>query len=240
MTYIIRLLKKALSLVGLDIVRLSKSPRHTLLGLRQFSIKTVIDVGANRGQFAKAIIKVFPEADLYSFEPVPEAFSELEKWAQKQNKRVAVYNVALGDREDEVTILKHSDHSPSSSILKTTPTCEKYYPFTRKQEMIPVRITTLDGWSGSLKKPLVNDILIKIDVQGYEDRVITGGKRILEMAKVCIAEINLDGLYEDQTNFRDILTNLSDLGYRYAGNLNQTYAGDGHAIFVDAVFVRQR
>jgi len=31
---------------------------------------------------------------------------------------------------------------------------------------------------------------------------------------------------------------LYDLGYKYAGNLNQIYAEDGHVIYADAVFVK--
>ncbi len=83
------------------------------------------------------------------------------------------------------------------------------------------------------------EILIKLDVQGYEDRVVSGGSRTLNMAKACIAEISLlDRLYEDQSDFRDIISRLYELGYDYACNLNQSYANDGHVIYIDAVFVK--
>ncbi|MEL7364229.1 MAG: FkbM family methyltransferase, partial [Bacteroidota bacterium] len=39
------------------------------LGLRP---KTVIDVGANIGQFARAAAETFPEARVVAFEPLPE------------------------------------------------------------------------------------------------------------------------------------------------------------------------
>lgn len=218
-------------------MRLSKSPQYSLLGLRELPIKTVIDAGANKGQFAKMITDIFPEARIHSFEPLPQAFKQLKEWADKENEKVTVYNVALGEKDGEVGMLRHMDHSQSSSILKTTETCEELYPFTKTQEIIPVKITTLDNWLDSQDTP-AGDILVKLDVQGYEDRVITGGGKTLNMAKVCITEVSLDRLYEDQSDFKDILSLLYDLGYRYAGNLDQSYADDGHVIFIDAVFVK--
>jgi hypothetical protein len=41
-------------------------------------IKTIIDVGANTGQFSRAIHEVLPEAYIYSFEPLSDCFSELK------------------------------------------------------------------------------------------------------------------------------------------------------------------
>ena len=58
-------------------------------------------------------------------------------------------------------------------------------------------------------------------------------------AKVCILEVNLDSLYENQPSFKEIFLLLNELGYRYAGNLNQAFSKeDGHIIFIDAVFVK--
>ena len=41
-----------------------------------------------------------------------------------------------------------------------------------------------------------------------------------------------------QATFKQISLLLYDLGYHYAGNLNQICANDGHVIFIDAVFVK--
>ncbi|MGB5080632.1 MAG: hypothetical protein WBO23_07800, partial [Burkholderiales bacterium] len=55
----------------------------------------------------------------------------------------------------------------------------------------------------------------------------------------CIVEISLDALYEGQAGFRQLLTMLEDMGYRYGGNLDQAYGDDGHCIFLDAVFLKR-
>src|SRR5437867_4351128 len=108
------LLKKALNLFGSDIVRIHQNPKHTLLGLKQFPIRSIIDVGANEGQFARAISKFFPNAHLYCLEPLPDPFKKLSEWAGSQNGKVKVFNVALGDSEGTVEMLSHLEHSPSS------------------------------------------------------------------------------------------------------------------------------
>lgn len=232
------LTKKAFNQVGVDIIMRSKSPSYSLLGLRNLPIKTVIDVGANAGQFAKMISSVFPNAQIYCFEPLPEPFTKLKKWAESGGGRINIFNIALGDSEGELEMLSHLDHSPSSSFLKTTETCEMIYPFTQKQSGLKVKLTTLDKASSQFSNSFTSDILIKLDVQGYEDRVIKGGFETFRKARACILEVNLDLLYENQANFHEILSLLYGLGYRYAGNLNQEYAHDGHVIFIDALFLK--
>lgn len=58
------------------------------------------------------------------------------------------------------------------------------------------------------------------------------------MSKACIAEVSLDKLYEGQAGFYKIVALLHELGFRYAGNLSQVYAKDGHVIYIDVVFIK--
>ena len=81
-TIIKKITKKLFNIVGADVIRLKNSPKHTLLGLRNLPINSIIDVGANKGQFAKYISAFFPKAHLYSFEPLPEPYEELNRWAE--------------------------------------------------------------------------------------------------------------------------------------------------------------
>jgi len=223
--------------MGLDIQKLSKSPRVSLLGQKNLSIRTIIDVGANSGQFAKDILVFFPDSTIYCFEPLPGPFAELEKLAEG-DKRITVFNVALGEDVGEVDMLVHVNHSPSSSFLRTTKTNEGLYPFIKEQATVKVHLSTLDKVFGELPGSLATDVLIKLDVQGYEDRVIRGGIETFGKAKICILEVGLDHLYEKQADFGEIVALLYSYGYRYVGNLNQHCADDGHVIFIDAVFLR--
>ena len=111
------------------------------------------------------------------------------------------------------------------------------FPVTKNQERVTVKLLTLDHALQNAK--LEDNVLIKLDVQGYEDRVLEGGKEVFGKAVACILEISLDNLYEGQADFRELCARLDQMNYRYAGNLNQIYAEDGHVIYFDAVFVRR-
>ncbi len=209
-----------------------------LLGISKLKIQTVLDIGANNGQFAKKIAKIFPNANIYAFEPVPVAFIKLKQWAKKQGEKVKVFQLALGDENRELEINSHKMFSASSSFLSTTELSERKYPMTQKQEKIMVAQQKLDEVAIANGKDLISDILIKLDVQGYEDKVIAGGIETFKRSKACIVEISLDKLYEGQPNFKDIFSLLSNLGYEYKGNIDQVNDRDGHIIFFNAVFIK--
>ena len=233
-------IKKSFNLAGIDIVRLSKSPAYTLLGLKNLPIKTVIDVGANTGQFARFISKFFPEAYIYCFEPLTEPYKELQKWVLSKKGKVIPYNFALGDNEGTFEMFRHIDHSPSSSFLETTKINEKNYPFMQRKEKILVEVRTLDNIIEKGNISIVPDILVKLDVQGYENKVIKGATSMLNKVKACILEINLENLYLNQANFKDIVIILDDHGFGYKGNLNQSYSKEGQVLFIDAVFIKEK
>ncbi|MBE9195519.1 FkbM family methyltransferase [Synechocystis sp. LEGE 06083] len=209
-----------------------------LLGITQLDIQTIIDIGANKGQFAAKMRRYFPQAQIFAFEPLPLPYQQLRQWGDRQQNRVHTFNLALGDRVDQLEINSHVLFTASSSLLPTTELCESLYPMVREQEKIIVRQSTLDGEMAQFERKLLPELLIKIDVQGYEDRVIRGGEKILGQAKACILEISLDGLYEGQCQFRDIFPLLDNLGLRYAGNLDQVVAADGHVRYLNALFLR--
>src|SRR5258708_27076513 len=102
-----RLVRAGFNRIGLDITRLKKMPTRTLLGLNGLPFKTVIDVGANTGQFAKQISAFFPNANIYCFEPSPQPFEALMAWAKTQAGRVVPFKLAIGDSEGEAELLFH-------------------------------------------------------------------------------------------------------------------------------------
>ncbi|GAV19882.1 2-O-methyltransferase NoeI [Mariprofundus micogutta] len=215
-------------------------PENTLLGIKSLSIKTIIDIGANEGQFAKSILQTFPSARLFCFEPLPNAFTALESWKKETGKDVTIFNVALGDNEGVVAMNLHVDHSTSSSILQSTRNNDELFPETANQTKIDVKMTTLDKALSSLSNMLVEDIFIKVDVQGFEVKVIEGGQGIFRLAKAVILEVCVESLYDGQSEFTTILGKMEKLGFKYSGNLQQYYdKQDGRTQFFDAVFLKK-
>jgi FkbM family methyltransferase len=231
-------MKRFLRRFDVELTRRSRLPEVTLLGLVNLPIRTIIDAGANLGQFARQMRRHFPDAHLWCFEPLSGPFAALRAWADAEPGKVTAVNCALGDAEGEVEMREHVDHPASSSFLPATELSRTYYPESKRETAARVRVVTLDRAVAEFGIRLDSDVLIKMDVQGFEDRVIRGGRDTFAKARACVVEVCLDELYRGQATFPAILGLLSDSGFRYAGNLEQSYAQDGHVIFVDAVFVR--
>ena len=230
-------LKNVAAAFGYHVVRNHNNPEHTLMGLARFGFDTILDVGANAGQFAGEIRKRFPSAKLFCFEPVPEPFAKLSEWAAQDGRATAI-QTALGDVPGHLEMFVHTDATPSSSLLQTTAQTQSLYPTTKNQHKIVVDIQRLDDWAAAQKLALTGNILLKIDVQGFETKVLRGAPNILQHIKAAIVEVNIEQLYEGQSRFSDIVQLFDAAGLGYAGNLSQACAADGRIVFVDAVFLR--
>lgn len=206
-----------------------------LLGLSERPIKTIIDIGANQGQAIQKFSKIFPNAIIYAFEPLEVPFKKLKNIAQT-NPRIRPYNSALGDTEKTLTFFDYEKSNVSSSFLRVTPTTVKDYPIMKCQKEIQVKQLTLDAFFKESLDSLQKEILVKIDVQGYENNVIKGGAKTLEQASACIVEISIDYFYEKQTTFKEVFLLLDRLGFNYIGNIDQVKAENGRVKYFDAVF----
>jgi len=230
------LLRRAINSVGYDIRRPHENPSWSLLGLKGYAIRSVMDIGANEGQFARFIGRHFPDAMIFAFEPLQAPFANLRML--ESSGKLKAFNCALGDHETKAEMYLHCDHSPSSSLLATTPTSCDLFPFTESQQKVPISVSTLDRFCEQHQRDIQDEILVKMDVQGYEERVIDGGMNVLGRARACIVEANLESLYVGQASFSTIVVKLASVGLSYAGNLGQVHAADGRAIYLDAVFIR--
>ncbi len=232
-----RTLKLLAAKMGYHIVRNSQNPAHTLMGLGRFDFGTVLDVGANAGQFAGEMRPRFPRATFHCFEPTPTAFDQLSQWAATQQRVIPVQR-ALGDQPGSLEMNVHEEHNTSSSLLPTTALCETIWPYTAAQRKVTIEVQCLDEYVAGLSTPLEDNILLKLDVQGYEIQVLRGAPSLLRRVRACICEISLDHLYEGQSRFMDILEAMNNAGLQYGGNFDQAYGADGHVIFFDALFHR--
>lgn len=131
----------------------------------------------------------------------------------------------------------HHGHTPSSSLLSTAH-CHQLYPQTSSESISKVRLTTLDKALQSYLPNMLSNILLKLDVQGFEDRVLRGSKNVLDVCSACVLEVSIDPLYEGQADFFELARSIKESGFRYGGNLDQVYGEDGRVIYLDAVFLR--
>jgi FkbM family methyltransferase len=230
------ILKRPLNFIGLDLVRYN--PRYSLgeyAYVASMNIKTVIDVGAHSGDFARMIKQLLPDAAIFSFEPLNDVFQRLQE-ETKNGADFQAFNYALGDR-NETAEIHRSSYAQSSSILPMAELHKEAFPVSANHTSQTVEVKRLDDvMNGFTLKP---EIAIKIDVQGYEDKVIAGGPEIIAKTKAIIVEVSFCELYEGQPLFDKIFQLLNDKGFRYMGNLYQLLnPNDGAPLQADALFVR--
>src|SRR5260370_6604804 len=224
--------------LGLDLVRHPKRPSpppprpdsENFLWLSALGIKTVVDIGAHAGEFASRIHHLLPDAAIVSFEPLPDCFARLEARMQAI-PRFRAFNCALGDRDGSATFHRN-EFTPSSSLLAMEDLHRTAFPYTIQVTTEDVEIRRLDSLAPPL--PLEDNILVKIDVQGYEHKVILGGADLIGRATLIILEtsfapsIRTSPCSRTSTNFytqRESSTrraSLSSIARSTAGRSSQT------------------
>lgn len=204
--------------------------------VRMLNLATVLDIGANIGQSAAMFHTIFPQARIYSFEPLEDCFDQLQS-NMRGVKNFAAFNVALGERSGILTFERNTA-TASSSLLKMTETHKKAFPHTCESHPVSVRVECLDDMASQLA--IIDPVLIKIDVQGYEDRVLRGGEQTIKRAKLIIIETSFEKLYLGQTSFEDVYHVLTNWGLSYKGSLDKLIdPRDGRTLQEDSIFVRQ-
>ena len=183
----------------------SEDARRVIL-LKKFNIDTVLDVGANQGQYALDILYSGYKGKIISFEPLSEAYNILNREQKKfVNNWIIAPRCAIGAENTEIEI-NISENSVSSSILNVMNSHLEGASDSRTIGKEKVNLQTLDYIAEQYINPQ-NRLFLKIDVQGYESEVLKGGAYLLKNIQGIEIEISMIELYENQKwLFSDVMT----------------------------------
>ncbi len=206
--------------------------RQKLLGLTNLDIRTVIDIGANKGRAARRFRRLFPRARVYCVEPIPRLCRRLERWAETQGGAVQAFELALARAPSQQPLYVHRRSDILSTLAAPAPGEAALY------EPIPVRVDTLDRLAAELS--LKPDVLIKVDTEGLDLEVIHGGEETLRDAAAVIVEAAFypNAAGGGAPTFEDIAAALRDLGYVYRGNV-RLGCRHGTPMLADVLFARR-
>lgn len=207
-------LRKLLWKLGYDVTRYAPTS-HPLARMQQllrlYDIDTVLDVGANCGQFAELIRHDLGYGGrILSFEPLSEAFASLKVKADKDPHWDA-FNIALGDA-DQRSEINIASNSQSSSILGMLPSHLQSAPESAYDGKEQVEVRALD----SIFDDVCGNhghVYMKIDTQGFEARVLKGAERALERIRAVQMEMSLVQLYEGEILFDELYRIMKSKGY---------------------------
>jgi FkbM family methyltransferase len=203
--------------------------------LSRFSFQTVIDVGANRGQFAAVARRLFPAARIYSFEPLTGPAAEFKK-ALGRDRGIQLFNNAVGPVSGSLPIYV-TNKDDSSSLLK--PSAMQGDIFGIKTEQM--NHVTVRRLSECLtKEDIVAPALLKIDVQGSELDVLKGAHDLIDHFDAIYVECSFIQLYENQPLFGDIVEWTAPRGFQLVGVYNQCADPTHGPVQADFLFLKTR
>jgi len=179
--------------------------------IQDLKIDTVIDVGANVGQFGIDLRNAGFNGKIISFEPIKKYYDVLRQTAIKSEPWCA-YNLGLGDEVSQRNIFIAGNAGLSSSFLQMNDLHSENFPTAAFVSQEETSISTLDIQLKNLAI-MPRGILLKIDTQGFESKVLEGGKNILSDIPLCFIELSLSPLYDGEKSYLEILNSLSSFGH---------------------------
>jgi FkbM family methyltransferase len=234
------MIRRTVNRWGVDVHRFRKeaTPAGRLTRmLAQHRVDVVLDVGANVGQFARALRAAGYPGDIVSFEPLTSAHEQLCKASSRDARWKIAPRVALGDHEGEIE-MNIAGNSVSSSPLPMLSLHAQAAPESEIVGSERTPVARLDTAASAFLQTATVPFL-KIDTQGYEDRVLDGAADLLGRLAGLQLEMSFVPLYEGQSLFDPLLARVNKLGF----SIWAIWPGfcdpqSGRMLQVDVVFFR--
>lgn len=199
----------------------------THLASKGFEPAVVADIGAAKGYWSQGAGSIFRRAHFHMIDPLEESLPELRRVCEA-NERYHHLLCAVGDAPGEHRISLTPDYDGSTLL--------DYYEDGGQPTRV-IRVETLDGLVSSGRIPAPD--LVKIDVQGFEMKVIEGGRETLRAAEVAIIEVNMFRFMPECPLAHEVIAEMAALGFvifDLAGALRRPFENDLGQM--DLVFVR--
>lgn len=194
-------------------------------------IGSVIDVGANKGQFSLVVRSLFPDVEIHAFEPLETEFQifksvvagPVKHYAMALGAEAAEAKFYITSRPDSSSLFKPGkDHEHLSGVMVSS---SKTIQVLRLNDAIDVRT-------------LAAPVLMKLDVQGGELDVLRGAADILPFIDTIYTEASFVSLYEHQPLAGEIIGFLAEHGFALRGVFNHSVEPKVGPTQADFLFVK--
>jgi len=198
--------------------RSGESMRLIDLKNRGFNPKTILDIGAHKGQFYGWAKAVWPEAFIWMIEANYCHDGILKNLTKGNGDEYTM--VTLGDKVRDVIFYTRRDkpHTEGASYYKEA----AYWDIPQLVMEIPKKLQTLDNlFTGESSFDL-----IKVDTQGSELDIIKGGKELCKRAEYILLEVSATKLNEKAPLEDEIISSMNEFGFKEIMSIGEHYEKD--------------
>ncbi len=189
------------------------------LGLSR--VESVVDVGANHGDFSRAVAALYPRAKVLLVEPLQNVRSDLERQCELKRGRWTIVPCALGSTKGTGTLYIDPKDDTIGSLLGFSDNYRLTNPLAVNHRSLECPLTTLDELC--VEQGVAGIDLLKVDVEGFEFEVLNGGPRMLPKTQAVIIEISLIRRSGDQ-DVLEMLARLRDYGFAIVNVIPSLFA----------------
>ena len=200
--------------------------------LSSLGCRTIVDIGANRGQFSLVASETCPASRVIAFEPLPRPAQSFRRVFHCINN-VTLYESAIGVTSGAAKI-HVSARDDSSSMLGITDLQNSIFPGTAEANTQTINVTTLADVIGP--KDISSPALLKLDVQGFELQALMGCQTLLTEFSWIYVECSFLELYTGQALAHEVIHWLAQRHFILTGVYNVTYTRKGIAVQADFLF----
>ncbi len=225
-----KLLGKDQNLVSLE------EPREVMVRLlKGHDITGIIDAGASDGRISKKLLRKFPNAHVYAFEPNP-LYSEALQQDAKNDSRFHPYFVALSDREGAAELYVTQSLGSTSLFAPAKCLTEINHTGSSVKNLEKVDVVTIDQWAKRHGDPAIQ--LMKFDIQAAELRALRGAVRVLQSSTLLVyTEIWFNPAYNDGAIYSEIDLFFREYGFILYDIFKPKYNPNGLIMWGNAIFL---
>ncbi len=171
----------------------------------------IIEAGAHIGTDSCRFAEIWKDAAIYSFEPVPNIYSQLVSNTSKYSN-INTIPLALSDRNGETEMFVSSGRSNASSSLLAPKEHLDAHPDVLFNETIKVKTVTLDDFC------LMNNInhidFMWLDMQGYELPMLKASQKMISNISLIYSEVSLIETYQGVSTYEHYKKWMDGAGFK--------------------------
>ena len=204
--------------------------------LRGREVTGILDAGASHGRISRKLLRGFPDAHLFAFEPNDLYAETLQQYAAAEPRFHPCF-IALSDEKGRARL--NVTASPGSTSL-LTPGAQMRESFSQEsaiESRREVEVTTIDDWVSANGNPSIQ--LMKFDIQGAELKALRGADRTLrDSVELIYIELWFNPGYEGGALYSEIDLFLRPYGFILQDFYKPRYDVHGAIMWTNAIFLK--